>query len=65
MKEIRHDPKFEKFGAGAVLKHIGDQLAELLYGDGKTFGTTKTGIFGKCQAVLVKQHKLLDEHICN
>lgn len=60
-REIRHDPKFTKFGAGSILKHIGDQLASLLYGDGKTLGFTRgSGILGHAQMLLVSQHKLLD-----
>lgn len=63
-REIRHNPKYDKFGAGSILKHIGDQLASLLYGDGKTLGFTRgSGILGRAQMLLVQQHKLLDSPI--
>ena len=64
MKELRHEAKYEKFGAGSVLKNIGDKLAELLYGDGKTLGTTPaSGILGKAQTLWLGKHDLLAEPI--
>ena len=58
LEEIRHDPKFEKIGPAAILKNIGDRLASLLYGDGKTLGTTPNGIRGEAQVLVIGKHKL-------
>lgn len=44
-----------------MLKHIGDQLASLLYGDGKTLAYKRDGgILGHAQMLLTVQHKLME-----
>jgi len=58
LHQIRHDAKFEKISPAAMLKNIGDKLAGLLYGAGKTLGTSVSGIRGEAQTLLISKNKL-------